>query len=353
MRAAKGAMAGGRRPRAISTPVTYPDSSNAAANALNAATVAHRPSVKSKDAGTSPIVKMDRQMYTSNPPVQLEVDERNRDAVLHASALAMAKKMYSNQQKIYDAAKQNQGSDTDEVPPMQFGNLHEAAYKLAQERLARLHDEHQKNRDYQDYYGATPSAPPPARKLTRLGKMRRRASSDGDVVSAPADDDQQRSRHIRSQMSLFDTRLSAVDQAKRSKDREALLAAAQRNVKAAMEGMDEKMYRETGRVAPAKLNDWELKAHATAQARSDNRKEADHSGQVNIGGGKYLDREEIDEIAARRVQPVLNEINERAELERQRILAQREEQEKKRLEWEAEKTRNAEIKEQARKVKGE
>lgn len=364
LRAARGAMAGSTRPRSTSTPMTYPDSANAAANALSAATLAHRPAAaaaQGTEAGASPITKLDRQMYTSNPPVKPEVDERNREAVLHASAVAMAKRMYSTQQKASEAATHgdDQGgsrpgsADSDRVRPMQFNNLQEAAYRLAQERLAKLHDEHQRNRGYQDYYGAGTSPASPGRKFTKLGKARRRSSSDSDVTLPAAEDDRQRSRQIHKQMSLFSTRLSEVDVSQRAKDRDALLAAAQRNVKAAMEGMDEKVSRDTGRVTSAKLSEWELRAHATAQARSDERKGgAVAAGKVDLGGGQYMDRERVEEIAAKRVQPLLDEINEKAEIERKRIVSLREEQEKKRLEWEAEKARNAEVKEAQRKLKG-
>lgn len=368
LRAARDAMAGSTRPRSTSTPMTYPDSANAAANALSAATIAHRPSAAAAsahgaDAGASPITKLDRQMYTSNPPVKPEVDDRNREAVLHASAVAMAKKMYTTQQKAFDAAthgndqegRSRPGSaDSDVVRPMHFNNLQEAAYRLAQERLAKLHDEHQRNRGYQDYYGAGASPSSPGRKFTKLGKARRRSSSDSDVAGPGTDDDRKRSRQIHKQMSLFSTRLSEVDESQRARDRDALLAAAQRNVKAAMEGMDEKVSRDTGRVTSSKLSEWELRAHATAQARSDERKGGGvAAGKVDLGGGQYMDRERVEEIAAKRVQPLLDEINEKAEIERKRIVALREEQEKKRLEWEAEKARNAEVKEAQRKLKGE
>ena len=367
LRAARGAMAGSTRPRSTSTPMTYPDSANAAANALSAANLAHRPAAAAAaahgaDAGASPITKMDRQMYTSNPPVKPEVDDRNREAVLHASAVAMAKRMYSTQQKTFDAAthSSDQGgsrpgsADSDHVRPMHFNNLQEAAYRLAQERLAKLHDEHQRNKGYQDYYGAGTSPASPGRKFTKLGKARRRSSSDSDVALPAAEDDRQRSRQIHKQMSLFSTSLSEVDESQRARDRDALLVAAQRNVKAAMEGMDEKVSRDTGRMTSAKLSEWELRAHATAQARSDERKGgAVAAGKVDLGGGQYMDRERVEEIAAKRVQPLLDEINEKAEMERKRIVALREEQEEKRLEWEAEKARNAEVKEAQRKLKGE
>lgn len=361
LRAAKEAVAGTGRPRSKSSPLAYPDSANAAANALSAATAAHRPNVihiRMEDAGAQPVTTMGREMYTSHPPVKSEADDKNREAVLHASAVAMAKRMYSHQQaqgQQHGAGSRPESTRTDGVQqPMQFTNLQDAAYKLAQERLARLHDEHQRNREVADYYGTSPTSPSsPGRRLTKLGKFRRRSSSDGDVAASLSENDKQRSKNIRNQMSLFSNRLDEVDQAKRSRDREALLAAAKRNVKATMDGMDEKMYRETGMVPPAKLNEWETKAHTTAQARSDARLAGDMTGKVDLGAGIFMDREKVDEIAAKRVQPVLDGINEKAELERQRIATLREEQEKKRLEGEAEKARNAETKEAQRKLKGE
>lgn len=365
LRAAKGAFAGDGRPRSSSSPIVYPDSANAAANALSAATIAHRPStiinLKMTDVGAQPVTSMGSEMYTANPPVKPEVDEKNHDDALHASAVAMAKKMYAYQQKNADTTRQSHdggsrpgssGKGTTQQST-QYVNLQEAAYNLAQERLARLQAEHHRNRGMSDYYGTSPTSPTsPGRRLTKLGKLRRRASSDGDVAASLGDDDRQRSRQIRKQMSLFSTQLDQVDEGKRTRDREALLAAAKRNVKATLSGMDEKMYRDQGRIPPAKFNEWEAKAHAAALARSDARTAGDVNGKVDLGAGQYMDREKVEEIAAKRVQPVLDEINEKAELERQRIVAQREEQEKKRLEWEAEKARNAEIKENARKVKG-
>lgn len=367
LRAAREAVAESGRARSTSSPMAYPDSANAASNALSAATIAHRPTIniRMEDAGAQPVTTMAREMYTSNPPVKPQVDERNREAVLHASAVAMAKKMYAHQQTIVDKAKVEQGrheegssrpgtSGAEGAPQqMQFTNLQEAAYKLAQERLARLHDEHQRNRGIAEYYGTSSNTPSsPSRRLTKLGRMRRRASSDGDVSASFGNDDRQQSKHIRNQMSLFSTRLDEVDEAKRARDREALLNAAKRNVKATLEGMDDKMYQDTGRVMPVKLNEWELKAHSAAQARSDARLGRDLNGKVDLGAGKYMDRDEVNAIAAKRVQPVLDDINEKAELERQRIAALKEEQEKKRLAVESEKARNAEIKETQRKLKG-
>ncbi|KAJ4302196.1 Eisosome assembly protein [Collariella sp. IMI 366227] len=127
---------------------------------------------------------MDRQMFTSNPPVKPEIDERNRADVLHASALAMAKTITALRGKF----------------------------------------------------------------------TRRRASSDGDLMHKK--EDRLRSEQIRKQMTLLNSTLTRVDEEKRARDREALLAAAQRNVKARLREMDEKVQADTGRVPHGVQEDW-------------------------------------------------------------------------------------------------
>ena len=280
------------RPRAQSSPVVakeaYPDEANAASNALIAAASVHKSSRTpiSKDAGSSPYVHMNPRMFTSHPPVTPEVDEKNREDQLHASAVAMAKKIYSQQQRVIEQTKKSRASDPsaprphrrgssdsddDEVAPMQFDTLQGMAYKLAQERLAKMHENNVRNRDYQDYYGQSKVS----RKFSMRPKFRRRASSEGDV------EDQRRSEQIRNEMSMFSSKLSQIDQNKRQHDRDALLAAAQRNVQAQLKGMDAKITAETGMTQPTRLSEWEVKAHALAQSRSDNR--MTHHGKVDLG----------------------------------------------------------------------
>ncbi len=348
-RAAKGAV-GGPRLRSVSSPQPtrefHPDQISATSNALTAATTAHRPSIRPPvdDTGAVPYTTMDRQMFTANPPVKPEVDEQNRADVIHASAVAMAKRMYNQQQRTTNAAKQPGSVATSEAgtEPAPYVSLQEAAYKLAQDRLAKLREEHQRNREYHEYYGS--SAIPP-RRFGLRGKLRRRSFSDGDVM-----EDRMRSQQIRKQTSLFTARLSEVDEQKRQKDRQALLAAAQRNVKAQLQGMDEKVYSETGKVTPALLSEWELKAHAAAQSRSEARRD-DNAGKIDIGGGKYMDSKTVNEIAAKRVQPLLDEINAKAEKERERQAALRLEEENRRRELEVQRARDREIKETHEKIK--
>ncbi|KAH9210329.1 hypothetical protein DL95DRAFT_393543 [Leptodontidium sp. 2 PMI_412] len=360
--AATGAMASSRKraqsiPNISPQPDTYPDESNAAANALKAATSASRSSRRSDipEAGAVPYTTMAREMYTAAPPVQPEVDEKNRQDTLRASAVAMAQSMYQYQQKQIDAAthaqsgaaaahRRNSSLDsTDEAAqPMRFNNLQEAAQKLAQERLAKLHDEHAQNREYRDYYSSNTSAP--HSRLSLRGRNRNRASSLGTF-----DDDQEQSNKIRAQMSQFSSNLSQVDAKKRQQDRENLIAAAQRNVTKSLHGMDEKVFADTGKIAPSLLNEWEVKAHAAAQANSDTRME--NHGKVHIGGGKFINQSEINLVAARNVQPVLDEINEKAEAERERQAALKAEQETQQRKAAEKKAREKEQKEIDKKLR--
>ncbi|CVK89796.1 uncharacterized protein FMAN_04063 [Fusarium mangiferae] len=347
--AAKGAMSTTRR-RAKSTP-SAPDShvpsspkTNTRPDALSGAALAHKASLRAKpateNAGAVPVTTMTRNMFTSNPPVKPEVDERQNNEQLHASAVAMARKMYSHQQKIIDEAKETHGQGSDAPQPKPYINLQDAAYKQAQERLAKLEQEHQKNRDYQSYYGNESS---PKRRFTLTSKLRRRSSSDGDL------DDRQQSERIRQQMSLFSNKLSEVDQKKRQDDRNALLAAAQRNVKAKLQGMDEKVYHETGKVNPTLMSEWELKAHQLASASHETRNA--NKGKIDIGGGRFMDPHDIDAIAAKRMQPLLDDINEKAEVERERLATLKMEEEARKAEQEKQKARDREIKEITKKLK--
>lgn len=361
--AATGAMSTSRK-RAGSTPTAaqtadrYPDESNAVANALSAATSASKGSRRGKtsDAGATPYTNMPREMYTSHPPVKPEMDEKNHADTLHASAVAMARGMYNIQQKQIDAANSNaqrgaaaahhrrtssMDSD-DEVQPMRFDNLQEAAQKLANERLAKLHDEHAQNREYRDYYGGSTA---PSSRLSFKGRGRNRASSFGN------DDDKAQSNKIRAQMSQFSSNLNDVDSKKRQADREKLIAAAQRNVTRQLHGMDEKVFEDTGKIAPSLLSEWEVKAHAAAQAKSETRME--NHGKVHIGGGKFVDQSEIDAVAARNVQPVLDEINEKAAIERERQAALKLEQETQQRKASEKKLREKEQKDIEKKLKRE
>ncbi|EHK27469.1 uncharacterized protein TRIVIDRAFT_114030, partial [Trichoderma virens Gv29-8] len=341
--AAKGAMSPSKqatprsRLRSYSNPQepSHWDARRASVSALNGATIAHRASMSKppvvEESGAIPITTMTRNMFTSHPPVQPEIDEQTNNERIHQSAVEMAKKMYRQQQSRQEGSQDEH--DAGETPANRYVDLQDAAYRQAQERLAKLQDEHERNRQYHEYYGADK---PLRRRFTIVNKLRRRSASDSDM------EDRARSDMIRQQMTMFSSRLDQVDEEKRERDREALLTAARRNVKASLQGMDEKVYYETGKVNSTILGDWQTKAQQAAQLRHDTKTEGD--GRVDIGGGKFMDADEIDAIAARRVRPVLDDIHEKAEAERERLASVRMEEEAGKAQAEREKARERELK---------
>ena len=361
--AATGAMAGSRR-RAGSAPIK-PQASDKNTNwALQAATSSHRTGTPPTDFTTgdpgfeaSRIQNMaksnvNRQMYGSTPPVAIEVQEKNRQDMLKASAVAMARKMYTIQQSHIDEARGVEGSDnvagaraarnratsdasnrpSTGVP--NYENLEEVARKLAQARLAKLHDEHA---EYRQYYGAQPTSPPKSKLsgLTLRNRRNRASNLDSD------DSDEEQSRRIKSQMSIFQSKLAEVDNKKRQADRDALLDAAHKNVTKQMNAMDEKVFQDTGKTSPQQRELWERQARERAQRDSDER--MINVGKVHIGGGKYLDQSEIDAIAKAKLQPTLDDITDKAEKQRAHDEEVRLEQERQKVETEKEKQRQKEI----------
>lgn len=378
--AATGAMASSRR-RADSAPIApiksplgTPNSAQWALKAANQSQRGQRPALSTESGDPSREAarvhniaqsNVSRQMYTSHPPVSIEVEEKNRQDTIRASAVAMAQTMYAIQQKAIEQAKvdisradsryaarnvhNRRVSDASSIAgapepmasPLYGNNLQEAAQRLAQERLAKLRDEHE---EYKNYYGQKSATP--RSRLSIHNKLRRRASSDGAVD----DLDKEQSRRIRSQMSMFQENLASVDENKRQKDRDALLAAAQRNVRASMYSMDEEVFQETGKSSPAQREAWASKAKEKAQADSDTRME--NYGKVHIGGGKYLDQAEVDAIAKSRIQPTLDDINEKAENQRAREAEIKLEEEEQERQADLDKRRSADLKTEQKRVRG-
>ncbi|OJD32795.1 eisosome protein 1 protein [Diplodia corticola] len=376
--AATGAVAARNRRRAESSPAplpNYPDAANSAHNSLNAATIAHRPSVKkphdashlNSEAMQSARIthlgaNVPKEMFGSTPPVSIEVEEQRRQAALRASAISMAKQMYNTQQHaINEAAGRSSFGETAargasarpastastspadlKTQALQYMKVQDQAQKLAAERLAKIDADGAG--DFRGYYGYNTTK----RSRLSIRRGRRRANSDGVMVDS---DDEEQSRRIRNQMSIFNTKLAQVDLKKRQQDRESLLAAAERKVQAQMHTMDEKVFMETGKVPPAIMEEWEARARAKAAEQSEKRME--NHGKVHVGGGKFLDQSEIDAVAASKVAPTLNEIAEAAEAKRARDEERRlDEEERKRLAA-VEREREAERKAEEKRIKSE
>ncbi|EMC91501.1 hypothetical protein BAUCODRAFT_330337 [Baudoinia panamericana UAMH 10762] len=362
-----------------SAPPSYPDAENAGHNALNAATSVHRrdnsnattnsklmPDGWDSEANQAARVThlhMKPEMFTEHPPVDVGNDEAKHQAALRASAVSMAKQMYEHQNRTAFgsdltpkelAAATPSGQQRDmKQEALRYINLQDAAHKLAQERLAKI-DKNFEQAQYREYYGYPDQTAAPRKSISsRLSMSGGRRPRNRDSAEADPDDsdDEANARRIRSQMSQLNSGLQSVDEKKRTDDRARLLAAAEAKVHAQMHSMDEKVFADTGKVSPAMMEEWEAKARKRAEEERAER--AAHPGQVNIGGGKFMAQSEIEAIAAARLKPTLDEINDTAEKRRardQEIREQKEEEERLKRE---EKERKAQEKMEARRAKCE
>ena len=333
------------RQRANSTPKApahpaYPDSKNSAANALNAATASHRAaSVRdpkmAPDGWDSPANQaaritnvgqnLNREMFTSHPPVSIEVTEASQKASRHAEAVGLAQQMFAQQQKaaaagagakkaVANQAPSSAGADL-KTEAMKYIHLQDAAHKLAAERLAKI-DKSGENARYREYYGypsgpgagkqASPTKSGPTNRLSMHGRDRRQRRRGSDS-SSDDDDDAAAARRIRTQMSTLNSGVAVVDEKKRTDDRARLMAAAEKRVQARMQDMDAKVFSETGKVTPSMQEAWEAKARARLQESKE--QEAAHPGQTHIGGGKFMAMSEIEAIAAARLKPTMEAID--------------------------------------------
>ncbi|KAI2479528.1 eisosome protein 1 [Pyrenophora tritici-repentis] len=382
--AATDAHSASRRLRSQSNPTLpplYPDAHNSAKNALGAATLAHSASTRAKPqvsvvdsnrhghgameaARIQHAKSISRDMYTSTPSVSLETEEKKRNDALRASAISMAKKIYDVQQQNIDVASGRSAARTGATAAhsqqpatgeadikqqaMRYIGIQEAAQKLAQERLAKIgFDE---NAAYRSYYGYEQ----PTRSKLSMRRGRNRAHSASETAAgetSDSDEDDFRSRRIRSQMEQFNKQLADVDAKKRENDRKSLLAAAQRRVQAQMQGMDKKIYDETGKMSSTMIDEWDEKARKRAVANSEARME--NHGRVHIGNGKWMDQADIDAIAQARIQPTLDEITEKTEKRLAEDEKRRAEEEERRLDMEHEKRRIKTEKERAAEIKAE
>lgn len=332
-RAATGAFVGSRK-RADSSPAKPEPSTMPFA--VSAAGISHR----ARHEEENPLDNLDNwaeasrihhvantnaQLYTSTPPVAIERDEQNKANVMRAASVSMARDMIiaSRERKegrphsaVYGAhdganAQQSRRLTTvsDAAAVHRALSLQGAAEKLAADKIASMDEAYD---NYPKYYGTASSQ--------RGLSLRRRRTSTPDGESTV---DAERSREIRDQMSSLQNRLDEVDEQK-EKDRALLLQAARRNVDAQMHDMELRVYAETGRAPQAMQKD--LDDIAVEEARSRRETESRLEGdRVAIGADQYMDRADVDAIARARIQPELDEINERAENKKTREIERTEE----------------------------
>lgn len=355
---------------APSEPVARSDVMTTSAYALSAATRSHRasqgpipvlenlePSVEA--ARIHNIAQSNVRLYTSTPPVGIEVEEQRHREKLRAAAVSMAKDMYavmgtqeeqaasaglattmqqrrSRPLSYYSEYSWTEGDEQNATrrPP----TLHEAAQKRAADTLAKMEEEDLVAQ--QEYYGLAPGPRPARLSLTR--RLRRRTSSEGDISRL----DWERSEEIRNQMSTLQSRLREVDE-KRTRDREALMDIARRNVSAAIQEMDEQVYAKTGKLSPSMLR--ELKERAQERAKEDISAQFETIRRIPIGGNRYVTEADVEEIARARIQPTLDEITGRVEERQAREIEKRLDEERRQWLTKLEREREKELQAEQRK----
>ncbi|KAL4914029.1 hypothetical protein BDW62DRAFT_150006 [Aspergillus aurantiobrunneus] len=289
------------------------------------------------------------KLFTATPPVAPELEELKKKSILEAASMSMAKDMYGTMGAKDGGTSSAQGLPTGartrrsvsaskpEASTLQQASsnvlcqalsLHDVAQKRAAERLAGLEDE---TTAYRDYYGIEPQV---ARSSLTL--RRRRGSDETEQF------DMERSREIRTQMSALRSKLNAVDE-KREKDRATLLELARKNVDAAIQDMDKQLYTEPGQsIALQKY----LEERAAERAQKDS-KDVDaqylQANKVNIGGRKYVEMADMEDLARSRLQPTFDEIDDLAQTQRARDLEARLDEEQEQRLAELEREREADI----------
>lgn len=355
-----------RAESAPAEPVVHPE----AGYALSAATISHQAEARRASdiymeeleepfqvSRVHNIAMTNAQLYTANPPVDVEVEEQNRRDTLRAAAISMAQGMYALSQKqeqeglsLQAVQGAQRGQDrlgkrtslagVDESGATRVVNLQLAAQRLAAEKLARMQGEN----EYQVYYG---TAPPPRTRRSVTGRLRRRTSSETDASRV----DMERSIRIRNQMSTLQSQLNEVDE-KRRRDREDLMKIARRNVNAAIQDIDDRVYAETGKPSPAMQREWEEKAQERARRSLEAESRLDLRGKVDIGDRHYVDAVDVEAVARSRIQPTLNEIDERTEEKRAREIERRLDEEEKKRVQRIEREREADLKAEKKRQKG-
>ncbi|TID27670.1 hypothetical protein E6O75_ATG00437 [Venturia nashicola] len=361
------------RKRADSTPGSlaperYPDERRAGQNALAAAYSADSNKLGSNAMEAARVHNIGKnvgpEFFGERPPIRMEVEEKKHQDALRASAISMAKQMYANQSIDDDgnitvnnarsAARSPQPIAAPErnikKEALQYLTLQEAAQRLAAERLAKIDNQHEQAA-FREYYGYPTQKGRSRLSIRGNNSTRRRAASANDGIIDDDSDDEFRARRVRNQQSQINNSVAQIDARKRTDDRANLMAAAERKVQAQMDKMDKKVFDDTGKMSPAMVDDWDSKARARAVAASEVRMQ--HHGQVHVGGGKYLDQSEIDEIARKRIQPMLDDINQKSEKQRAKDEEARLDEEERKREARSEKQRQAELKAMEKRTKND
>ncbi|KAL4881491.1 hypothetical protein BJY04DRAFT_60063 [Aspergillus karnatakaensis] len=298
---------------------------------------------KYEDASRIKYAHLNPKLFTATPPVAPELEEHRRKSILEAASMSMAKDMYeamarkereaasrqglparSRTQRAGSATLQQASSDV----LRQALNLQDVAQKRAAEKLANLED---KSAGYRNYYGVETQA---ARSSFSI--RRRRGSNETEQFDA------ERSKEIRTQMSTLRSKLNAVDQ-KRDKDRADLLELARKNVDATMQDMDSRLYSGSGQSLVMQRYLEERARERVQKGIQEIDAQRELADKVAIGGRRYVEMTDVEDLARSRLQPTFDEIDDLAQAQRARELEARLDEEQRQRLLAIEREREAEI----------
>jgi Eisosome protein 1 len=297
------------------------------------------------------IIHIRREMLTEHPPIRMEVEEQKHQDALHASAVSLAKNVYSRNNQASSTTGTGHSTASDgQQKAKPYLSLQDAAQKMAAERLARIKDPDgtASLRNYYGYPEVTRSKSTHPKNLLQKVRhpLHHRTHSEGE-------EDATRSQHVRSQMALLQAQIDHVDSQKLADDRARLLAAAEKKVHQQMHKLDEKVFNETGKMSPAMMSEWDAKARARLQGQNQaSVRETKPDSAVDVGAGKLVDRSEVEDLAIERVRPTLQGINEAVEKRRAEEAEQRAIEEERKSKAREEKERKRQEKAEKRKVHG-
>ncbi|EWC46258.1 hypothetical protein DRE_04429 [Drechslerella stenobrocha 248] len=251
----------------------------------------------------------------------------------------------------------NMSSEAVEGRPVKYyPHLEEAARKAAAERLARLQADHDRARKASGLppswqqpstytRAANPSPAQPASARSTPSMIRKKGQADaGDFA---------RSVKIKADTAKLAHQIDSVDKEKQSRDYLALLSIAEKNVRSRMQELETRVAEHQGRVPKHIQAEWDAKARILSE-ESEKKRTADQEakkGKINMGGGLWYDQEDLERIARGNVQPILDEINEKAQKERARVAQLRMDREQADREKRLEAERLAETKAEVKKTK--
>ncbi|KAK6334099.1 hypothetical protein TWF696_002601 [Orbilia brochopaga] len=231
-------------------------------------------------------------------------------------------------------------------------HLEEAARKAAAERLSKLQAEHDKARKASGLPPSWQSSGSYTKSITSPSTVKSTSSTTqpkGQIDAA----DYVRSLKIKSDTAKLAKQMDSVDKDRQARDYLALLSVAEKNVRSRMQELETKVAEHQGRVPKHIQADWDAKAKILSEEyeRKRNADREAKKGKIDMGGGLWYDREDLERIARGNVQPILDEINEKAQKERARVEQQKLDKEQADREKKAEAERLAETKAELKKAK--